>query len=151
MHYRIAGRWLIVLMALAGTGCSDSTGSDGGGNCALTTVAFSLTPADLSARVSTVTFDNEIGPWGPLNQYNLWLTIAPSIAPNAGLVVGKAVPVFVQVGSTPVMASSACAIAVGDSLHVWHDATVVYGAVEAPPGAPAYYGTQVLIVRPQAP
>jgi hypothetical protein len=43
--------------------------------------------------------------------------------------------------------SSVAAIAVGDVIQVWRDASIAYGAVEAPPGKPCYTGTQVVLLR----
>jgi hypothetical protein len=82
-----------------------------------------------------------------MSQYELWLTISPAISANAGLIVGRNVPVFVRSPAGTVMPASACSIAQGDLVEVWHDLSVTYGAVEAPPSAPAYFGTQVVIRR----
>jgi hypothetical protein len=148
MDHRIAGLSLISLVALAGVGCSSSTETSQTSNCVETSAVQLSSAADFSGRVDKVDLEDGFSPEGPLYQHDLWLTVAPGTAPNAGVVVGRTVPVFLQVGSAAPIASTACAVEVSDSVEVWHDASVIYGAAQAPPGAPAYSGTQVVIVRP---
>lgn len=79
-------------------------------------------------------------------QYELWLAIPPSASANAGVVLTPDAPVFTRSGDT-LRAASPRDIVAGDSLLVWHDGRVSYGTVQAPPDAPAYFGTQVVIVH----
>jgi hypothetical protein len=115
--------------------------------CDTTVMAPLSTTPDFIGRVAMVRYEDGISPAGPLSQYELWLAISPASSPNAGLVVGRNVPVFVRSASGTLMPASACTIAMSDVVEVWHDQSVVYGSVEAPPSAPAYFGTQVVIRR----
>lgn len=124
-------------------GCDTPMGNSG--LCAASAIAFSPTVPDFIARVSQVHYEDGLSPMGPMSQYDLWLTISPATSPNAGLVIGRNVPVFVRSSAGTVMPASVCSIAQGDIVEVWHDQTVANGAVEAPPSAPAFFGTQVVI------
>jgi hypothetical protein len=101
---------------------------------------------DLTATVTMDTLQAGYTPEGYLSQYDVWVAIAPSTAADAGVVFGASTPVFTSTGGVLTRATAA-SIAVGDVIQIWHDATVAYGAVQAPPGAPAYSGTQVVVLR----
>lgn len=104
-------------------------------------------PPDFSATVSKAEFEGGNGPAGPYEQYDIWVVIPPATTANAGVVLGKSVPVFVMRGGG-IAAADAGQIRVGDQIQVWRDPIRVgYGAVQAPPNAPVYTGTQVVIVR----
>lgn len=135
---------LFTLMLAGALGCDSPMDS---AICETTVKAPLSTAPDFVARVSTIHFENGISPAGPLSQYELWLTISPATSPNAGLVVGRNVPVFIRSSGGTVMPASACALSFGDTLEVWHDESVAYGSVQAPPAAPAYFGTQVIVRR----
>lgn len=135
---------LTTLLLVAALGCDSPMDS---AMCATTVLAPMSTTPDFVARVAMVRYENGISPAGPLSQYELWLAISPATSPNAGLVVGRNVPVFVRSASGTLMPASGCAIAMSDVVEVWHDQSVAYGSVEAPPSAPAYFGTQVAIRR----
>lgn len=96
--------------------------------------------------VASVHYESGNTPVGPMSQYNVWLTLPPTAGPNAGVVVTRGTPVFLQQDGV-LLRTTASQILPGDSIQVWHDASVAYGAVEAPPGSPCYVGTQIVIVR----
>jgi hypothetical protein len=106
---------------------------------------FSTAPA-FSATVTMAERESGLGPAGAYNQINVWLAIPPGTDPNAGIIVLDATPVYVTTGAS-FYASSASAIKSGDRVQVWHDDEVAYGAVQSPPGSPAYRAVQVVIVR----
>jgi hypothetical protein len=78
---------------------------------------------------------------------NVWVVIPPATTANAGIVVGDNVPVFIRLGTRPLATANSRAITVGDQVQVWYAGGAGYGAVQAPPGAPAYSAAQVVIVR----
>ena len=105
-------------------------------------------PPDFAARVASTTHQEFLAPSGVwVSQYEVWVIIAPADTANAGVVVAAARPVFFSTNGVLERATPAD-MQVGDSLQVWHDATIAYGSVQAPPGAPAYRATQIVIVRP---
>jgi hypothetical protein len=106
---------------------------------------FSTAPA-FSATVTMAERESGLGPAGAYNQVDVWLAIPPGTDPNAGIIVPDATPVYVASGAS-FYASSAGAIKVGDRVQVWYDDGPVYGAVQSPPGSPAYRAAQVVIVR----
>jgi hypothetical protein len=121
----------------------------GGGACTSATsppLLFATAP-DLSGTVSKAEFEGGNGPAGPYSQYDIWLIVPPASSANAGVVVGTSTPVFVH-GNSGLVAVSAAEIRVGDQIQVWRDPIhVAYGAVQGPPGAPTYEGTQIVIMR----
>jgi len=105
------------------------------------------TPPDLGARVVSVHHQQGWAPGGfYMDQYAVWVAIAPSDSANAGVLVGARQPVFLQVRDA-LARDSAADITSGDSIEVWHDVGFGYGSVQAPPGAPGYDATQIVIVR----
>ena len=104
------------------------------------------TPPDFSATVSKVDYESANGPAGPYSQYDAWVIVPPAVSANAGVVVPTSLPVFVR-HNGQIYSSSASSIKVGDRVEVWHNVSVVYGAVQGPPGAPTYESTQVVIDR----
>lgn len=104
------------------------------------------TPPDFSATISKVDYESANGPAGPYSQYDVWVIIPPAARANAGVVVPTTHPVFVR-HNEQIYSSSASSIKVGDRVEVWHNVSVVYGAVQGPPGAPTYESTQVVIDR----
>jgi len=132
-HGRIA-----LFLTLVTTGCQDGTGPS-------TTLVLSR-PADLTAVVFQSTHESGPTPGGYVSQYAVWIGSSGAINPDAGLVVGSETPLFVS-SDGKLTRTSAAAIAVGDVIQVWRDASVAYGAVEAPPGKPCYTSTQVVILR----
>jgi hypothetical protein len=106
-------------------------------------------PPDLVAVVYQTTHRTGTSPAGPLDQYELWVGPRGSSAPDAGLIVGPAAPVFRRVGGE-LRATTGAAIAVGDHIEAWRDTLggAAFGSVQAPPGAPAYFALQVVIAQP---
>lgn len=104
--------------------------------------------ADLTAVVTKDTIDAGYTPggFGYRSEYDLWLAVAPSSAANAGAVLVASTPVFISSGGV-LSPATAASIKVGDVVQLWHDAGSVYGAAQAPQGAPTYLSTQVVIVR----
>jgi hypothetical protein len=136
---------LTVAIVIAGcnSALSPTAGSDLG-----SPLPLSRSP-DLTAVVTKDTVEAGYSPgWagGWRSQYDLWLAVAPSPAANAGAVLGAATPVFVSSGGV-LSSATAASIRIGDVIQLWHDAGSVYGAAQAPPGAPAYASTQVVILR----
>jgi len=129
---------IVLLLTLVTTGCQDGTGPS-------TTLVLSG-PADLTAVVFQSTHESGPTPGGYVSQYAVWIGSSGAINPDAGLVVGSETPLFVS-SDGKLTRTSAAAIAVGDVIQVWRDASVAYGAVEAPPGKPCYTSTQVVILR----
>ena len=97
--------------------------------------------------VAKVEFESANGPAGPYSQHNVWVVIAPSAAANAGVVVPNSARVFIRSKEGRLTSAGPADIKVGASIEVWHDSMVGYGAVQGPPGAPTYTGTQVVISR----
>ena len=131
-------RRLLPLLLSGAAACQSATDSDPG---------LVLTGApDMVAVVAQTTHESGFTPAGYVSQYDIWVAVPPSAAADAGVVIGKSTPVFLSTDGilTRVTAAS---IIVGDSIQVWHDASVGYGAVQAPPGSPCYTGTQVVILR----
>ncbi|MEO8029199.1 MAG: hypothetical protein ABI765_00045 [Gemmatimonadota bacterium] len=142
----------LVLVGLTGlllAGCSQRTLTGADPDCTTSLALLRSSVPDLTGQLESVFVDSGNTPAGPRHQHNLWLTMAPATAPNAGVVVGRATPVFLQRGSGAPVPVTACDLAAGDSLVIWHDGSVAYGSVEGPPGAPGYFATQVLVIRPQ--
>jgi hypothetical protein len=127
----------LLLTALL-TGCQDGTGPD---------TALDLSePPDLTAVVFQSTYESGPSPNGHISQYAVWIGAPGASNPNAGVVIGAATPLFVRSGAT-LTRTTAAAIASGDLIQLWRDASVAYGAVQAPPGRPCYRGEQIVIVR----
>jgi hypothetical protein len=141
---------LVAVVAVTGTACSDSTGIkfDQIAECVPPFISYQPSTPDFSARTTKVEVESGAGPNGYYYQHNLWLIIPPAMQANAGVVVGSRVPVYLREGTAAVERYSACLIRVGDSVEVSHDASMGYGSAEAPPGAPVYLATQVVVVRP---
>jgi hypothetical protein len=127
-----------LLLTLVTPGCQDGTGPS-----AELVVAG---PSDLTAVVFRSTHESGPTPAAYVSQYAVWIRSSGAMSADAGLVVGAATPVFVS-SNGKLTRSSAAAIAVGDVIQVWRDASIAYGAVEAPPGKPCYTGTQVVLLR----
>ena len=138
MRFRLVSRAFLSLWVASAVACKSGTAPTA-------TLALS-TPADFSATVSKVAFENAMGPAGPYSQNDVWVTIPPAAAANAGVVVSRSTPVYIRTGGR-LVSSSASEIRVGDSIDVWHDVSTAYGAVQGPPGAPTYTGTQIVISR----
>jgi hypothetical protein len=124
--------------AVAITACSDSTGPE-------TQLQIAI-PSNFVGTVTKVEYEGGNGPAGYYAQYDVWLVVPPGTTSNAGVVVPVHAPVFTRRGGA-VYTADASDIHVGDQLEVWHDEFVGYGAVQAPPGAPAYTAMQVVIIR----
>ena len=103
------------------------------------------TPPDFTATVAKVEVESANGPAGPYSQHNVWLVIPPGTAPNAGLVVANATPVFVRTRDG-IFSSNGGGLSVGDQVEVWHDIQVAYGAAEGPPGAPTYLNLKQIVI-----
>lgn len=132
--------WMLlpVLLTALMLGCQDGAEPD---------VSLTLTgPPDLTAVVFQTTYENGSSPEGPLSQYAVWIGAPGGASADAGVVVGRDTPVFIRAGDR-LMHATGGTIAVGDTIEVWRDESVAYGAVEAPPGAPCYRGTQIVILR----
>ena len=130
---------LIFALALGTAGCHDGTAP-------LTTLAIPTAP-DFVAVVTRSTLHEFFAPAGFwVSQYEVWVAIAPSQAANAGVVVGASQPVFVSTGGVLAQVTPA-EITPGDTIQVWREASVGYGSVQAPPGAPSYFATQIVIIR----
>jgi hypothetical protein len=131
-------RMFVLLLTLGTVGCQDGTG--------VSTELVLSGPADLTAVVFQSTHESGPTPGGYVSQYAIWIGSSGARSADAGLVVGAATPAFVSSNGN-LTRTSAAAIAVGDVIQVWRDASVAYGAVEAPPGKSCYTGTQVVILR----
>ena len=130
--------FITALLASGATACKDAT-------TPATTLLESGTP-DLEAVVSKITYESFFSPAGYVSQYAVWVAIPPSTTANAGLVIAASTPVFVRHDGV-LGRATAESIRVGDSIEVWRDSSVGYGAVQAPPDSPCYFATQVLILR----
>jgi hypothetical protein len=127
---------LALMIQLAG--CQDATAPD---------AELVLTgPPDLTAVVFQSTQESMNSPAGYISQYAVWIGSRGAASPDAGVVIGSPTPVFLR-SRGKLTSVTAATIAVGDFIKVWRDASVAYGAVEAPPEMPCYTGTQVVIVR----
>ena len=102
------------------------------------------TPFDFSARVSQIDFEGGNSPNGPYSQYDAWVIVPPGASANAGVVIPTNAPVFVR-HNGQIFSSRVTNVKAGDLVEVWHDKTVGYGAAQAPPGAPVYAATQIVI------
>ena len=139
MRPRTAIHSLLAASVIAAAACSDGpTGPE----ATLTLTA----PSNFVGTVTKVEHEAAYGPAGFYDQYDVWLIVPPGSSPNAGVVVPVRIPIFSRQGQT-VYTATGGDIHVGDQLEVWRDQTVGYGAVQAPPGAPVYVATQVVIVR----
>src|SRR5688500_18954005 len=129
----------VLLLAFAALlGCQDTAGPD-------TTLAVSGPPA-LTAAVFQSRHEEFISPVGPISQYAVWIGLPAGTRPDAGVLVGAKTPVFLRINGELSRATGA-AIEAGDLIQLWRDGSVSYGAVQAPPGAPCYHATQVVIER----
>jgi len=139
---------LLLALTVSAAGCRDSTAP---ALCRDSTAAATTLPIagppDFVARVTSNTHHEFFAPSGYwVSQYEVWVAIPPSLSANAGVVVAAARPVFVSSCGVLERVTPA-AIAPGDAIQVWHDATVGYGSTQAPSDAPAYRGTQIVILR----
>jgi hypothetical protein len=105
------------------------------------------TPPNASATVASVTREAGNGPEGPYAQMNVWVVIPPATAANAGIVVGDHVPVFIRIGTQPLVTADSRAITAGDQIQIWYESGPAYGVTQAPANAPAYMAAQVVIGR----
>ena len=137
MHLTPVLRALLSVCVVSASACKSAT--------APTATLTLSTPADFSATVSKIEFESAIGPAGPYSQHDVWVIIPPATAANAGVVVPKSTPVFRRSSRGRITSASPSDIKVGDSIDVWHDFRTAYGAVQGPPGAPTYIGTQIVI------
>lgn len=129
---------LALVLMIQLTGCQDAAAPD---------AELVLTgPPDLTAVVFQSTHENMNSPAGYISQYAVWIGSRGAASPDAGVVIGSPTPVFLR-SRGKLTSVTGATIAVGDSIEVWRDASVAYGAVEAPPGMPCYTGTQLVIVR----
>ena len=103
-------------------------------------------PPDLRVAVFQSTHEDFISPAGHVSQHALWIGLPSGTRPDAGLVVGSTTPVFIRENGG-LSRTTGAAIMAGDLIEVWRDASVAYGAVQAPPGAPCYRSTQIVIER----
>jgi hypothetical protein len=133
-------RCLLPLLLASGAAACDSA-------TAPATSLVLLRAPDFGALVIQTTYQSFFAPSGFwVEQYAVWVAIPPSTTANAGVVVAVSRPVFVSKDGVLARAT-ADSISVGDSIQVWHDHRVGYGAVQAPPDSPCYSARQVLIVR----
>lgn len=128
---------LTLAVPLLLAGCLDATS-------ATVTLPIQTAP-DFTARVVIATHEQMVSPEGPVSQYDLFVAIPPSDTANAGVVIPESMPVFEAV-SGQYVSTTAATIRVGQTIQVWHDFRVAYGAVQAPPGAPVYVPTQVVVI-----
>ena len=131
---------LIAVSVLIAAACSGATSP--------TATLVLQTNPDLSGNVMKVEYESGNGPgFGPYAQWDIWVLIPPASSANAGVVLPVAAPVFLR-SNGGLVTATASQIRVGDRLEVWRDPVhVSYGAVQGPPGAPTYEGTQIVIVR----
>jgi hypothetical protein len=94
--------------------------------------------------VDRIYHNQGISPAGPLDQYELLITIPPGTRSNAGLILGRSTSVFRQTTGTLALSERA-SIGLHDTLEIWVESGPVYGSAQAPPGAPAYEARQVVI------
>ena len=137
--WRIQALRGVLLLAIATVlGCQENAGPD-------TTLAVSGPPA-LTAAVFQSTHEEFVSPVGPISQYAVWIGPPAGTRPDAGVLVGAKTPVFLRINGGLARATGA-AIKTGDLIQLWRDSSVAYGAVQAPPGAPCYQATQIVIER----
>lgn len=128
-----------LLLALAVVvGCQDTAGPDA-------TLAISG-PPDFTAAVFQTTHEEFISPVGPISQYAVWIGPSARTRPDAGVLLGPKTPVFIRRHGA-LSQTTGASLKVGDLIQVWRDASVAYGATQAPPGAPCYHATQIVIER----
>lgn len=142
MHTRrILSHALIAVSVLTAAAC-------GGATSPSTATLVLQTDPDLSGNVMKVEYESGNGPgFGPYSQWDIWVLIPPASSANAGVVLPVAAPVFLR-RNGGLTSATASQIRVGDRLQIWRDPVFVgYGAVQGPPGAPTYQGTQIVIVR----
>lgn len=136
---RIAAlRSLLLLAFTAVVGCQENSAPD-------TTLAISG-PPDLTSTVFQSRHEEFISPVGPISQYAVWIGSPADTRPDAGVLVGAKTPVFLRIHNE-LSQTTGASIKAGDAIQVWRDGSVAYGAVQAPPGAPCYHATQVVIER----
>ncbi len=134
----MTGRRLTMLLVLSAAACESATGP--------AVALVKTTPPDFVGVVTRNMLEAGCTPAGGCgDQYAVWVAIPPSDTGDAGVVVGDSTPIFVSNRFGLARAASGGSIVVGDSIHVWHDWTVAYGAVQAPFGAPCYMGTQIVV------
>ena len=132
--------WMSVLAA-AVFGCSESTAPTN-------TVPLTTAP-DFSGLVTKAETQNFNAPSGYyVSQRVAWVAIAPANRANAGVIIGRNVAVFIRLPSGEMIKSNFGAVMPNEAVQVWHDRSTAYGAVEAPPGSPAYSAVQVVIMSP---
>lgn len=131
-------RFLLAATLIALPACGDGTGP---GEDLVIRVA-----PNFAATVDRSALESAKGPNGPYSQYDIWVIVAPGVQANAGVVLPASAPVFVRHGGSLAVADGSM-IRKGDRLEVWRESQVVSGAVQAPPGAPLYVATQVVIDR----
>ena len=145
LHRSITAVSAQLLIVLGVAACGDPAGPVANATGAADTLVIKTAPD----FVGVVTRNMHEEGWTPagfwMDQYAVWVAIPPSDTGDAGVVVGRLTPVFVSNRFGLARAASGGSIVVGDSIHVWHDQTVGYGAVEAPTGAPCYEGTQIVV------
>ena len=136
------------LLLLGFIGCGNPTASLAGSDTGPVVSVLSQTgPMDFAASASGIRHETGMSPEGPMDQYDVTMAIAPSTSPNAGIVVGTRVPVYVREIDGTYRQSSASAILPGVQIEVWDDGSVAYGAAESPPDTPCYTATQIVIAR----
>ena len=138
MRARSTWSLLPLLLTALLTGCQQGTGPG-------TTLELPE-PPNLTAAVFQSTHESGNFPDGYVSQYAVWIGAPGAASPSAGLLVAAARRYMSGRNGTLAKATAA-AIRPGDLIEVWRDASVSYGAVQAPPGQPCFIGRQVVIVR----
>jgi len=110
------------------------------------TLALTRAP-DFTGIVVKVTAESGAGPAGRFSQRDVWLAVTGASKTTAGVVVPLTTPVFIRGSDGAVHAARVTDIGEWQSIQVWHDASVAYGAVQGPPGAPTYTAVQVVIIQ----
>jgi hypothetical protein len=144
MRERVVRLAVPLAVVIAMSGCNNAL-SPAASSDLSSTPPLSRSP-DLTAVVTKDTVDAGYTPEGYSSEYDLWLAVAPSPAANAGVVLVASTPVFVSTGGV-LSPATAASIKIGDVIQLWHDAGSVYGAAQAPQGAPTYASTQIVILR----
>lgn len=112
------------------------------------TPAPSLAAPRFVARVVSACRETAVGPAvGPYSQVNLIVAIPPAKVANAGIIVSVRAAVYTQRGATQPFMASADAFMTGDELEVWHDGMPAIESSQAPPGAPTFHATKIVIHR----
>lgn len=138
MRHPITSRIALLSSLLAAAGCLDATA---------TTVTLPIqTAPDFTARVVSTTVEQGFTPEGWISQYVVFVAVPPSDSANAGVILSVTVPVFALTNGT-LRRDAAFDIAVGDSIEVWRSSSYSLDAAESPPNSPAYFATQIVIVR----